>query len=189
MFLVVGLGNPGKKYARTRHNAGWLILDYGWPRVKWQKSKSTSAAYYQTTIADQPVELFRPLTFMNNSGQVVLVAVKKHQILPTHIIVIHDDKDIALGRVKIQTNRGDGGHNGVKSIITHLKTKSFIRIRVGVKPLNNLSAGELVLKNFSAADLKIIKALSLKIKKAIELIIDHGLITAMNKFNPLTQKF
>ncbi|MCX6740785.1 MAG: aminoacyl-tRNA hydrolase [Candidatus Parcubacteria bacterium] len=184
-YLVVGLGNPGKKYARTRHNAGWLVLDYAWP-AKWQKSKNTAAAYYQTEMAGQPVELLKPLSFMNNSGQAVSVAAKKHQIAPAHIIVVHDDKDIALGQLKIQTNRGDAGHNGVKSIIAHLKTRSFVRIRVGIKPLNDLPAGQLVLKNFSAADLKIIKALSSKIKEAIELVIAQGLPAAMNKFNPIT---
>jgi PTH1 family peptidyl-tRNA hydrolase len=88
-----------------------------------------------------------------------------------------------LGEIKIQTNRGDAGHNGIKSIIAHLKTKSFIRIRVGIKPPNNLPAEQLVLKNFSAADLKKIKALSLEIKEAIEIIISQGLMTAMNQFN------
>ena len=184
-YLVVGLGNPGKLYARTRHNAGWLILDYAY-QAKWQKSKSAAAAYYQTIIASQAVELFKPLTFMNNSGQAVSVAAKKHQILPAHIIVVHDDKDIPLGQLKIQTNRGDAGHNGVKSIIAHLKTKSFMRIRVGIKPSNDLPAGQLVLKNFSAADLKIIKALSSKVKEAIEIIISQGLPAAMNEFNPVT---
>ena len=183
MFLIVGLGNPGKKYARTRHNAGWLILDYAWPKAKWQKSKSATAAYYQTTIADQPAELFKPLTFMNNSGQAVLIAAKKHRLAPSHIIVVHDDKDIPLGQFKIQTNRGDAGHNGVKSIIAHLKTKSFVRIRVGIKPSTDLPTGQLVLKNFAAADLKIIKALSSKIKEAVETIINQGLMAAMNKFN------
>jgi len=182
MYLVVGLGNPGKKYSRTRHNAGWLVLDYAY-KAKWQKSKSAAAAYCQTTIAAQAVELFKPLTFMNNSGQAVAVAVKKHQIAPAHIIVIHDDKDIPLGQVKVQTNRGDAGHNGVKSIISHLKTKSFVRIRVGIKPLNDLPAGQLVLKNFSSADLKIIKSLSLKIKEAIEIIIEQGVMAAMNWIN------
>jgi len=187
-YLVVGLGNPGKKYARTRHNAGWLVLDYAWPKAKWQKSKNTAAACYQTEMAGQPVELLKPLSFMNNSGQSVATAAKKHQIPPTHIIVVHDDKDIALGQIKIQTNRGDAGHNGVRSVIAHLKTKSFVRIRVGIKPLgqqNGLPAEHLVLKNFSAADLKVIKALSLKIKEAIELIVDQGLTAAMNRFNPV----
>ncbi len=186
MYLIVGLGNPGKKYARTRHNAGWLILDYAY-KAKWQKSKSASAAYCQTKIAGQPVELFRPLTFMNNSGQSVAIAAKKHHLAPTHIIVVHDDKDVPLGQIKIQTNRGDAGHNGVKSIIAHLKTRSFVRIRVGIRPLNDLPAGQLVLKNFSAADLKVIKALGSKIKEAIELIIGQGLTMAMNKFNPVTR--
>ena len=183
MFLIVGLGNPGKKYTRTRHNAGWLVLDYAWPKAKWQKSKSATASYYQATVADQPTELFKPLTFMNNSGQAVSIAAKKHQLAPAHIIVIHDDKDVSLGEIKIQNNRGDAGHNGIKSIIAHLKTKSFIRIRVGIKPPNNLPAEQLVLKNFSAADLKKIKALSLEIKEAIEIIISQGLMTAMNQFN------
>lgn len=133
MKLIVGLGNPGKKYIKTRHNVGWMILDSLAEKAKWYENKNAKALYTKININNNEVELLKPLTFMNNSGYSVAYACKNHNFdLENDVIVIHDDKDINLGEIKVQKNRNAAGHNGVKSIIQHLKTKNFIRIRVGI---------------------------------------------------------
>lgn len=136
MKLVVGLGNPGKEYTRTRHNVGWLILDRLAGEEHWQTSTKANAAYLKTELDGAMVELLKPTTYMNNSGQAVAYAVKKHSLAPADIIVVHDDKDIPLGESRVQKARGAAGHNGVQSIIDHLGTNNFWRIRVGVAPAN-----------------------------------------------------
>jgi len=186
MYLIVGLGNPGKKYASTRHNVGWIILDYLISKgEKWIISKSAHALYGQQKIANQEVKLIKPTTFMNNSGATVAYAAKKHHLAPDQIIVIYDDKDIPLGKMKIQINRGPAGHNGVKSIIEHLKTKNFIRLRVGVQSAKTerQKAGQIVLKNLSAAEKQKIITLVPLVKEAIATIITRGILTAMSIFN------
>ena len=137
MKIIVGLGNPGKKYEKTRHNVGWLVLDRLLPnkKTKWNESKKAKALYYKTEINGKQVELLKPNNFMNNSGYSVAYAVKKHNLnLKNDLIIVHDDKDIALGKVKVQTDHGAAGHNGIKSIIQHLGTQNFIRVRVGIAP-------------------------------------------------------
>lgn len=134
MKLVVGLGNPGKKYEKTRHNVGFMVLDALMKLIKksWRESKKAKALYCKAEIDEQEIEFLKPTTYMNNSGAAVAYAVKKHPTLkPADIVIIHDDKDLPLGEIRVQTNRGPAGHNGVKSIIEHLGTQNFTRIRVG----------------------------------------------------------
>ncbi len=137
MKLIVGLGNPGKKYEKTRHNAGFLLVDmlqdhYG--LGSWSLSKKFNAEITEGIIGGQKVMLTKPMTYMNNSGQSVGIIAKYFSLSPSDILVIHDEKDITLGNVKIQTDRGHAGHNGIKSIIEHIGTKDFTRIRIGVAP-------------------------------------------------------
>ncbi|MSU75374.1 MAG: aminoacyl-tRNA hydrolase [Candidatus Magasanikbacteria bacterium] len=132
MYLIVGLGNPGKEYERTRHNAGFLVLDALAGDESWSAGKKAQALFIKTEINNKRVELLKPTTFMNNSGVAVTYAMKNHNLTPNDIVVIHDDKDIPLGEFKIQRDRGAAGHNGVLSIIKHLSTKNFLRIRVGI---------------------------------------------------------
>lgn len=143
MKLIIGLGNPGKKYQNTRHNIGWMILDFLAEKNKWSESKNNKSLYTHTEINNQEVELVKPLTFMNNSGVAVAKIIKKHNLNPAEdLIVIHDDLDITLGEYKVQKDRGPAGHNGVKSIIEHLGTKDFTRIRVGVAKENRDHMGD-----------------------------------------------
>lgn len=134
MKLIVGLGNPGKKYEKTRHNVGFMVLDALAEGGHWGSSKSVKAEYIKTSIDGQNVELFKPQTFMNESGSAVATAANKNGVSPVDILVIHDDIDVPLGEVKIQSDRGAAGHNGIKSIIQHLGTQDFTRVRVGIKP-------------------------------------------------------
>lgn len=139
MKLIVGLGNPGKEYLNTRHNVGFWAAEklaeyWGAKKTDWSNSKKAQADYLKITNMADGVEIIKPQTFMNNSGVAVTYAAKKHNLKPAEIIVIHDDKDIKLGEFKIQNGRGSAGHNGIKSIIEHLGTKDFHRVRIGVAP-------------------------------------------------------
>jgi len=169
MKLIVGLGNPGKKYSKTRHNIGWLVLDELAKRIQpstndqnyWQESKKTKAQYLKTKINGQLVELLKPQTFMNNSGYAVAQVVKNHDLnIKTDIIIIHDDKDIALGKIKIQSARSSAGHKGVQSIIDQLGTQNFIRVRVGVASDNQnqmKKTDKFVLSKFGLLEKKKVK--------------------------------
>jgi PTH1 family peptidyl-tRNA hydrolase len=159
MKLIIGLGNPGKKYEKTRHNAGFFVINkildkkLKTNKTKWKENKKAKALYYKTEINGIEAEFLKPTTFMNNSGVAVAFAVKKYpKLKPEDIIVAHDDKDIPLGEMRIQTNRGPAGHNGVKSIIEHLGTQNFTRARIGVAPIDGNNIGDtadFVLKKFT----------------------------------------
>ena len=130
MKLIVGLGNPGKKYERTRHNAGFLVLD---KLISNEQLTINKTEKLRSEVAkNKNFILAKPQTFMNESGLAVRALVDFYKLKPQDIIVIHDDKDVPLGEYKIQTDRGAAGHNGVKSIIEHLGTQNFTRMRVGI---------------------------------------------------------
>lgn len=142
MFLIVGLGNPGKKYEKTRHNVGFMVLD---ALKEFELPNATLA---------------KPQTFMNNSGKAVKSLVAKYQILNTkYLVVVHDDIDISLGKIKISVGRGSAGHKGVESIIQVLGTKNFTRVRVGIQPAlgKPKDVETFVLKNFTSKELLLLK--------------------------------
>jgi len=134
MIIVVGLGNPGKKYSNSRHNAGWMVLDTLTGKIDWKDNEKAQAFVYATELENKEVELLKPNTFMNNSGIAVAYALKKHP--KSRLIVVHDDKDIPLGEIRVQHDRSAAGHNGVKSIIEHIGTQNFTRVRIGIAPSN-----------------------------------------------------
>lgn len=143
MKLIVGLGNPGKRYIKTRHNVGFMVLDAlqkgldEYKIGKWELSKKFNAEICGVTVShNDKIILAKPLTFMNESGIAVQLIAHFYQMTHRDIIIVHDDKDIALGEIKIQTDRSSAGHNGVESIITHIGTQDFIRVRVGIKKAN-----------------------------------------------------
>ncbi len=140
MKLVVGLGNPGKQYEKTRHNIGFIILNYLQEKLEspaWSLSKKFNAEISEINLNGEKIILAKPMTFMNHSGQAVGLIMHYYKIKREDLVVVQDDKDIVLGKVKTQKDRGDGGHNGIKSIIEHINTKNFSRIRVGVASENN----------------------------------------------------
>ncbi|HLD31605.1 MAG TPA: aminoacyl-tRNA hydrolase [Patescibacteria group bacterium] len=155
MKLIVGLGNPGKNYARTRHNAGFIALDLLLKKISpdrsWELSKKFNAEIATVATKNGRVILAKPMTFMNASGQAVQLLAHYHKVNPPDIIVIHDDKDLSLGTHKIQTDRGAAGHNGVISIFTHLKTQNIVRVRLGIASESGKKipdTADFVLKNF-----------------------------------------
>lgn len=165
MILIVGLGNPGKKYKNTRHNLGFQVID--------ALRKEVSEGF----INGKKVTLAKPQTFMNESGKVVKKLIGPiSPIRPIGLIVIHDDIDLPLGIVKLVKNRGSAGHKGVQSIIDALGTKDFHRVRIGIKPAKSFAfrrAGidKFVLQQFTKTENKVIKESIKKATEAIELAI------------------
>lgn len=163
MKLIIGLGNPGKDYEKTRHNAGFLAIDTIARALKIHDTgsfdKKSNSELIPITINDEKILLVKPQTFMNSSGEAVRKLMDFYKLQPQDIIIIHDEKDLPLGEYREQTNRGAAGHNGVLSVIAHLGTKDFKRIRIGVGP----HAGgipkivDYVLEKFSKEELKLLQ--------------------------------
>ena len=188
MILIVGLGNPGKKYKYTRHNIGFLVLDKFsknnlFPEFK--DSKKFNSLISKGSFKKEKIILAKPQSFMNLSGKTVKLLSKYHKIHKKNLIVIHDDIDLSLGKIKIVKNRGTAGHKGVQSIIDEIKTKNFIRLRVGIRPASfeaeTLEA--FVLQKFTEKEKKAINNIVKKCVKAIETNLKDGLEKAMNEFN------
>lgn len=181
MLYIIGLGNPGEKYRNTRHNVAWIILDElfgnGWSFHKYMNAEIRTG---------HDGLYIKPQTFMNNSGEVISFLKKEVDFEPEHVVVIYDDVDLAFGDIRISHDRGDGGHNGVKSITNHLGSKKSIRIRVGIS--RRIDDGRLikpnVLGNFPPEEQEIIQnELSSKIDQIISSLVGQGREEAMNKFN------
>ena len=184
-YLIVGLGNPGKEYEKTRHNAGWILLDEMFPEVEWGRDSYANAGTVTVSLADQRTLLVKPATFMNNSGESVEYFIKKKDIQPEQVIVIYDDIDLALGKIKISFDRGSGGHNGIKSIEAHLGSREFIRIRIGISKI--AENGEVIKPNvlgkFEPGELETLAEVSKQVKLAIHTILSEGKDAAMTEFN------
>ena len=175
MKLIVGLGNPGKQYEKTRHNIGFMVLDALQKELseykinKWELSKKFNAEICGVTVShNDKIILAKPLTFMNDSGIAVQLIAHFYQLSHRDIIVVHDDKDIALGEIKVQTDRSSAGHNGVQSIIDHIGTQDFTRVRVGIKRANERGmqdTAKFVLSKFGLFERKKVDEV---IKKSVE---------------------
>ena len=155
MKLVVGLGNPGEEYEKTRHNVGFMFLDFILNDSKFTLNKKNMAMEYETMIRGEKVLFIKPITFMNDSGQAVIKYANYYKIDSDNIIVIQDDLDMDLGKYKLLYNRGDGGHNGIKSIVSCLGTRKFLRLKIGISKAN-IDTKDYVLGKFSKSELKII---------------------------------
>lgn len=185
MHLVVGLGNPGKEYAATRHNIGFIFLDYlaeryrfAFKGTKWQAEAAKDLSW------GYPVLFVKPQTFMNRSGSAVRAIADFYQIEASKIIVVHDDLDLPLGRTKIMTKRGAGGHNGIRSLIEHLGTNDFVRVRVGIgRPDNAERVSDFVLSRFGQEEMPMVLEELQRIETGIRLVMEEGLSVAMNRIN------
>ena len=185
-FLVVGLGNPERRYALTRHNSGFLCVDelaekYGFA-IKKLKFKSVIA---DTRIGSHRVIVMKPQTYMNNSGEAVGEAAKFYKIPPEKIIIIFDDISLDVGKLRIKRKGTDGGHNGIKSIIAHLGSSDFPRIKLGVghKPENFDDLADWVLSEFAKDEAKPLKQAIDSACCALELMLDGEIDEAMNRYN------
>lgn len=184
MKLIIGLGNPGKEYQFTRHNFGFLSLDSLAEKHKlsWQKHKKDPIEICQFDLSDEKIILAKPLTMMNNSGLAVSILKKFYKIKTESIIVIHDELALDFGKIKISYNRSAGGHNGLDSIIQHLKSKEFTRLRLGIGPQKGASEN-FVLEKFSSAQKKQLAEIIDTSHLALESIIQDGQELASNKYN------
>lgn len=193
MKLVVGLGNPGKEYENTRHNTGFIMLDFMLGKVDWKQSSGTKLIFYKDSITGKPTEYIKPTTFMNNSGVAVAFVKDKHKLNLKDIVVIYDDIDLPLGKMKISFDRSSGGHNGLESIIKKLKSQEFLRIRIGIcpatptgklkKPKGEKGVLNYLLGEFKKPELEVLKKLSKKVAEAVEMFYSEGKDKAMSLYN------
>ncbi|MBQ6267757.1 MAG: aminoacyl-tRNA hydrolase [Clostridia bacterium] len=185
-FLIVGLGNPGKKYALTRHNAGFLFAELLADRenVKINKIRFKSVTA-NVTLNGHNCLLMQPQTFMNNSGEAVREAAKFYKIPPERILVVFDDISLPCGKLRIRRKGSDGGHNGIKSIIYQLNSDQFPRIKLGIgdKPHPDYALMDWVLSTFKKEELPLLKEAAEKACDAAALIVGGDIDEAMNRFN------
>lgn len=176
MKLIVGLGNPGKEYENTRHNIGYKVLDYLAQKNNLVfSSKKFNAEYCDLDINGEKTILIKPLLYMNLSGQVVKKYVDFYKIDINNIIVIQDDLDMPVGKIKFCFNRNSGGHNGIKNIIENIGTKEFLRLKIGILNDNKGDTIDYVLGNFTKEE-------NLKLKESFIILSD--LLEDFDKFSP-----
>lgn len=195
MVLIVGLGNPSEEYKQTRHNTGRMILeniaksnDFG----NWKDNMKLKSLCLKGEIGKEKFDFMLPETFMNNSGNAVCQIINDKKKLK-NLVVVYDDIDLPLGSLKISFNRSSGGHNGLESVIKKVKSREFVRIRIGVSPatpsgkLRKPKGEEAVLKfllgNFKEDELKEIKKISKKVGEIIEMVASEGKDKAMTLYN------
>jgi len=185
-WLIVGLGNPGKEYERTRHNAGFRAIDLLAQKLNCKIEKGKFQGIYgQTTYSSRKLYLLKPLTYMNLSGRSILQLSAYFNIPPQRIIVLFDDISLEPGRLRVRADGSAGGHNGIKSIIAELGSQDFPRVKIGVgaKPHPEQELYEWVLSNFSAAEEKPLSSALERAADAALCIIDHGVPETANRYN------
>lgn len=196
MKLIVGLGNPGEKYAYSRHNIGFLVVDrlsreLGSSALVWQQDDKHKSQVAKTG----DILLVKPLTFVNNTGIAVASLTRFYKLTPVDIWVVHDDIDLPLGKIRIRTGGGSAGHNGVESIMEHVKTDAFVRFRLGVgkgvlakgptmdKKMHHRSVIDFVLSRFTWHEAGELKHLVKRGAQAVRIALVDGIDRAMNRFN------
>lgn len=183
MLLIVGLGNPGREYERTRHNAGFMLVDLLAAEFDIKLDKKGKGVWGKGRIAGEDVVLLKPQTFMNLSGEAVAEARAFYKVPAGSVIIAYDDCDLPLGKLRIRQDGGSGGHRGVNSIITHLGSKDFPRIRLGIgRPAFGDIVGY-VLTPFSKEEQSAVGEMLCRGKEAVEVLITGGIDQAMNRFN------
>lgn len=175
MKIVAGLGNPGEEYENTRHNAGRILV-----------------SILEKKMEDTNIKFIKPDTFMNNSGKVIAPLIKTQKDLK-NLIIVYDDIDLPIGKIKISFDKSSGGHNGLESIIKKLKSREFVRIRVGIapctpsgkirKPKGEKAVLNFLLGEFKKSELDILKKLSKRVSEIVEMVFDEGKDKAMSVYN------
>jgi peptidyl-tRNA hydrolase, PTH1 family len=188
-WLIAGLGNPGAEYAHNRHNVGQMVLDELAARVGGSFKSSKSRAQVlegRLGIGGPRVVLAKPLSYMNVSGGPVSALAKFYDIMPGHIIAVHDEIDIPFNTVKIKIGGGEGGHNGLRDSSKALATKDYLRVRVGVgRPPGRMDTADYVLRDFSSTEKKELPFLLDSAADAVEVLIRNGLLAAQQQFHPV----
>jgi peptidyl-tRNA hydrolase, PTH1 family len=187
--LVVGLGNPGERYAGTRHNAGFMVLDLLAARAgsgfKSRKAAGGAAAdVVEGRLAGVSVVLAKPRSYMNESGGPAAAVARFYKIAPEQIIVVHDELDLPFGVLRLKRGGGEAGHNGVRSLVASLGSPEFARVRVGVgRPPGRQDAADYVLRDFSSAERKELPLIIELAADAVEAVLSGGLEAAQNRYN------
>ena len=185
MRLIVGLGNPGTRYRSTRHNLGFRCLDR--MALKWEihsSDRRAKAVLGRGRHAGQEVVLAKPRTFMNNSGEGVVYLLARFGAQPSDLLIVYDDMELPLGRLRIRTSGSDGGHQGIRSIIAALKTQDFPRLRVGIgQPPPGHDPISHVLGRFSEEESTVIAKAVKKVVAAVDCLLEENIDVAMNRFN------
>ena len=176
-FLVVGLGNPGSRYAATRHNVGFMVADLLGERIGAKfKSHRANVDLIEGRLAGAPVVLAKPRSFMNSSGGPVLNAARFFKIDPDRVVVVHDDLDLPFGTLRLKRGGGDGGHNGLKSITSALASKDYVRVRVGIgRPPGRQDPADFVLREFGSAERRDLPVDVDRAADAVEMVLSEGL--------------
>ena len=195
MFTIVGLGNPGKEYEKTRHNVGRIILSQIAKKNDfsiWKTDMKTKSLQAMGKLDKQKALFVFPETFMNNSGLSIKPLIKSKNDLEK-LVVVYDDLDLPIGTIKISYNRSSGGHNGLESIIKNVKSEAFTRVRVGVspitpggklkKPKGEKAVVDFLLKDFRESEMTELKKVSKKIDDALIIITNEGRLKAMTLYN------
>lgn len=188
--LIVGLGNPGSKYDRTRHNIGFEVIDAlakSYPGVSLADNKRFQGSTGEFRSAGERTVLLKPNTYMNKSGQSVRAVLDWYKLAPDAVLVVYDDMDLPTGKLRMRLSGGAGGHNGMKSIIAHLGTKDFPRLRLGIGSTDKSEGGEAVVSHvlgrFAPGDRKLVDAVIPMAVDAIDLSLRKGVECSMSLYN------
>lgn len=185
MYIITGLGNPGQKYKSTRHNVGFMALDKIAKKLSVKVSKvKFKGLFGSTNYKGEKVLLLKPHTYMNRSGEGVKDIISFYKIPPENLIVIYDDMDLPLGKIRVRPKGSSAGHNGIKSIIYQLSSENFARVRIGIgKPPENFETANYVLGKFNDTEKEIIEKAIDAAADAALVIVEKGIQDAMNRFN------
>ena len=182
---MVGLGNPGAEYTRTRHNVGFSVVDLlasEWG-LTWQHSKDWRALWAK----GEKAILVKPASYMNRSGEPLSAVANFYKIAPAEILVVLDDLSLELGRLRLRTEGGTGGHNGLESIIVHLGTEAIPRLRIGIGAAPSAGAVDYVLGRFFEEEIPVVQETIARAAEAVKCAIDKGVLSAMNLFNKIPE--
>ncbi len=184
--LIVGLGNPGQQYEKTRHNAGFLFLDglVSDRRCLWSNKAEFQALMSVVSIANEKILLLKPQSFMNRSGYAVGKVARYYKLAPDEILVVHDELDFDAGVVKLKKDGGHAGHNGLRDIISHLGSKDFYRLRLGIgRPGSGMSVADYVLSAPGKNECQLLDAAIEQGKSYVDQIVLGDIQSVMNKLN------
>jgi PTH1 family peptidyl-tRNA hydrolase len=185
MWLIAGLGNPGRKYERTRHNVGFMVIEEVACRNKIDLRDKKTFRIGRGSADGNDILLVEPLLYMNLSGHVIQDMLRKFGIEPANLIVIHDDLDMETGKLRIRKTGSSGGHKGIESIIEHTGSRDFLRVKIGIGREQWMPAEEYVLRKFRREELVVMKEAIQKAADVICSIISEGVDKAMNRYNCL----
>jgi len=183
LWLLVGLGNPGSRYTRTRHNIGFMVLDALADDLGLTFKERTDFRISDGSMEHERIVFMEPLMFMNRSGISVKKIADKHAVPPEKVIVVHDDLDLPTGKLKIRKKGSSGGHKGIDSVIQNLGSREFIRVKIGIGRDPLIPTEAFVLSKFRRDEIPLIREAVAQAAEAIACIIAEGPDSAMNKFN------